>query len=190
MLIGFIIGTFLSIFLTSLLNKIGVVLLIGFAIAAIYAEIMRIKHGRLNLHNQRYELLKKIIEMLRRDMKDNATLSVRLVLSSPTQKDKRTNTIPPPYQSRFKIDLFRDEWLKIQGQFIDKTRFILTSTELCQTKYGWKHTARGKSKYKSKSKGLETNLTLTYSRRRYGAIKVLQNEVVNAVELPDMILVE
>lgn len=192
MLIGFIVGAFLSIFLASVLNKIGVVLLIGFAIAAIYAGIMRIKHKHLNLQNQRYELLKKILEMLGRDMENNTKVNVHLVLSPPTQKNKRINTIPHPYQSGFKIDLFRDEWLKLQGQFLDKTHFILTATELYQTKYGWKRSRSGKSKYKSKSKpkGLEFSLELTCSRRRYGAIKVLQNKVTSAVKLPDKILVK
>lgn len=193
MLVWFIFGVVLSIFLIySVLNEIALVLLIGFAIAAVYAGIMKRKYKHLNLQNQRYELLKKILEMLERDMENNAKINVHLVLSPPTQKDKRINTIPHPYQSGFKIDLFRDEWLKLQGQFLDKTRFILTATELYQTKYGWKQSRSGKSKYKSKSKpkGLEFSLALTCSRRRYEAIKVLQNEVTSAVKLPDMILVK
>lgn len=187
MLVGLIVGTFLSIFLISVLNEIGVVLLIGFAIIAIYAGVMRSKHRRLNVQNQRYELLKQLLKMLNRDMDENANVNLCLVLSSPTHKDKRINTIPHPYQAGFKVDLFRDDWLNLQGQFLDKTRFILTVTELYQTKYGWKRSRSGKSKYKSKSKpkGLETNLVLNYPQRRYGAVKILQNEVTGAVNLPE-----
>lgn len=124
MLGWFIVGAVLSIFLRSTLNEIGLVLLVGFAIAAVYVGIMRSKYKRLNLEEQRYELLKKVLEMLDRDMEDNAKVNVRLVLSPPIQKDKRTNTIPHPYQAGFKIDLFRDKWLKIQGQFLDKKLFV------------------------------------------------------------------
>jgi hypothetical protein len=191
-LIGCILCAIGSIFLVFLFNELGVIPLIGFAIAAVFAGIKIDKHRQLNMQNQRYELMQKVLEMLERDMKNNAQFNVHLVFSSPTKKHKRTHTIPHPHLSRFEIDFFSDEWLKLQGQFLDKTSFILTITELYQTKHGWKRSRSGKTKHKSKSKpkGFDFNLTLTYSRRQYGAIKVLQNEISSVIKIPNDLLVK
>lgn len=161
---------------------------IGCTIVAIYAGIRRSKYRRLNLPNHRYELTKKVLEMLERDMDKEANVNVHLVLSPANQKSKLIKTVEHPLKSGFKIDIFQDDWLKMEGQFLDKTRFVVTTSELNQTAYGWKRSMSGKSKYKTKSKakGLDISLNLTYPPRRYGAIKVLNNEVVNAVKLPQM----
>lgn len=164
----------------------GIILFIACVITAIFAGTKSQAYGRLNLPNYRYELLKKLLEMCQRDMETNSPVSVRLVLSKPTEKNKIVQTIPHPYQSGFKVDLCKDEWLKVKGEFLDRSRFFLTATELAQTKHGWKRSRSGKSKYKSKSKSRGTNITLMldYSLRKYGAIKVLKNEAMSAIQLP------
>ena len=85
-----------------------------------------------------------------------------------------------------KIDSYQHEWLRMRGQFLDKTRFILTATVLSKTQYGWKRGRSGKNKYKSKTKpvGLDIGLTLNYSQKQYGAIKVLKNEIDAAIKVP------
>jgi hypothetical protein len=175
-----------------LLGNASIVLLlfvgVGCTIVAIYAGIRRSKYSRLNLPNHRYALTEKILEMLERDMDQEAKVSVNLVLSPAHQNSKRIKTVAHPSKSGFKIDIFQDDWLKMEGQFLDKTRFVLTTSELNQTAYGWKTSRSGKSKYKTKSKakGLDISLDLTYPQRRYGAIKVLNNEAVNAVKIPKL----
>ncbi|MBW4618308.1 MAG: hypothetical protein KME17_02840 [Cyanosarcina radialis HA8281-LM2] len=165
---------------------IGFILFVFCVIAAIFVCSKRQAYSRLNLPNYRYELLRKLLEMCQRDMENNSSVSVRLVFSKPTEKNKVFQTIPHPYQSGFKVDLCKDEWLKVKGEFLDRSRFVLTATELAQTKYGWKRSRSGKSKYKSKSKsrGLNISLMLDYSLRKYGAIKVLKNEAMSAIQLP------
>ncbi|MEP0856022.1 hypothetical protein [Trichocoleus sp. DQ-U1] len=161
---------------------------LGCTIVAIYAGIRRSKYSRLNLPNHRYALTEKILGMLERDMDKEAKVSVHLDLSPAHQKSKQIKTVAHPSKSGFKIDIFQDDWLKMEGQFLDKTRFVLTTSELNQTAYGWKTSRSGKSKYKTKSKakGLDISLDLTYPQRRYGAIKVLNNEAVNAVKIPKL----
>jgi|GEM_PF-829036 len=175
------------------LDLIGTVLMglgflgfIGFLLAAIYAQYQKSHHGRLNLLNTRYELLRKILEMVSRDMESGDEVNVRLVLGPPNQKNKLVQTTPHPYKSGFKIDHFRDAWLTLEGKFLDKTQFELTTTELNQTMYGWKTGRSGKSKYKTKSKpkALDLSLSLRYPLRRYGAIKLLKDDVRGAVKLP------
>lgn len=169
---------------TVLLLLVGV----GCTVVAIYAGIRRSKYSRLNLPNHRYALTEKILEMLERDMDKEVKVSVHLDLSPAHQKSKQIKTVAHPSKSGFKIDIFQDDWLKIEGKLLDKTRFVLTTSELNQTAYGWKTSRSGKSKYKTKSKakGLDISLDLTYPQRRYGAIKVLNNEAVNAVKIPKL----
>jgi hypothetical protein len=184
---------FILIFVT-LTVGIPILIILGFSlfifclIAAIVVGLKRQFYSQINLQNYRYELLKNILEMCQRDMEKDASVNARLVLSKPTEKNKVFQTIPHPYQSGFKVDLCRDEWLKVKGEFLDRSRFFLTATELAQTKYGWKRSRSGKSKYKSKSKsrGLEINLTLDYPLRKYGAIKVLKDEAMAAIKLPSL----
>jgi hypothetical protein len=168
------------------LTIIGSTLFISCIIVAILIGSKSQAYSRLNLPNYRYELLRKILEMCQRDIENNSSVSVRLVLSKPTEKNKVVKTIPHPYQSGFKVDLYRDEWLKVKGEFLDRSRFVLSATELAQTKHGWKRSRSGKSKYKSKSKsrGLNITLMLDYSLRKYGAIKILKNEAMSAIQLP------
>ncbi|MBW4573836.1 MAG: hypothetical protein KME08_00970 [Aphanothece sp. CMT-3BRIN-NPC111] len=166
---------------------LGLVVGGGFIVAAIYAGMRQGRYSRLNLPDYRHELLKKVLEMLKRDMEDDANVSVRLVLSPSNQKNKLIKTVPHRYQSGFQVDIFRDEWLNVTGQFLDKSHFILSTTELSQTKHGWKRSRSGKSKYKSKSKsqGALISLTLKYPTNRYGAVKILKDEVMGAVKLPE-----
>jgi|SRR6478672_4359991 len=195
-----ILVAFLSIFLLSqgagsiailgfLLLVLGGLGFITFLITAIYAESRKSFHGRFNLPNQRYELLTKVLQMVVRDMEQAAEISVRLVLSPPSQKDKLTQTVPHRYKTGFKVDFYQDEWLTVHGSFLDKTEFLLTTTEFNQTAYGWKRSRSGKSKYKTKSKpqGLEVSLKLTYPLRRYGAIKIVKDQAIEAVKLPETV---
>jgi hypothetical protein len=195
-----ILVAFISIFLLSqgsgsiaiigfLLLGLGILGFIAFLIAAIYAESKKSFHGRFNLPNQRYELLKQVLQMVVRDMEPAAEVSVRLVLSPPSQKNKLIQTVPHRYKTGFKVDFYQDEWLTVNGNFLDKTEFLLTTTECNQTAYGWKRSSSGKSKYKTKSKpqGLEVDLKLNYPLRRYGAIKVVKEQAVEAVKLPEKV---
>jgi hypothetical protein len=174
------------------LGKIFLVGLIISIIGLILTSIQAARHGKFDLANYRYQATSDIAKMLSRDLPQDANISVRLVLSSPTQKNKLIQTIAHPYQSGFKIDTFEDEWLKIRGTFTDNTDFNLTATEISQTKHGWKRGRSGKSKYKSKTKsrGNKINLIIHYPVKKYGAIKVLQKDLASAFKLPQSALLK
>jgi hypothetical protein len=185
----FIVSVFLEISLVILASVLGLLITI---IGLIWALVQAARHGKFDLANYRHEVTSDIVKMLSRDLPPDANISLRLVLSSPTQKNKLIETIPHPYQSGFKIDTFQDEWLKIRGTFTDNTDFYLTATETSQTKHGWKRSRSGKSKYKSKtkSKGIDIDLTMHYPVKKYGAIKALRQDVVQAFKLPEKVLLK
>jgi hypothetical protein len=193
--LGLVILSVLAFILSSITLRIGFIGIvvgllilgcIGLGVAWIYALIMRYKFSSLNLSNYRYDLAKSVLQMLARDVDTTASVSVRLSFNRTEIDANKTNTIPHPYKSGWKIDIYENEWLRVRGSFLDKTRFSLTTNELSKKQYGWKRGSSGKNKYKSKTKacGLEVNLSLTYPQRRYGAVKVLKNDVINAVQLP------
>lgn len=164
---------------------LGIVVL---TIAIIYELFKKFKVGRLNIINYRYEVTQRIVQMLARDMDVASEIEIQLSFKQTKNKENKTETIPHPNKRDWKIDKYQNEWLRLKGQLLDKTRFLLTATQGSKTQYGWKRGLSGKSKYKTKSNdvGLDVILTLNYPQRRYGAIKILQNEVSNAVKLPNL----
>lgn len=187
LLICFILGATLSIFISTLKGLVWILICGCFLIAAIFAGILMSQYGRLNFSNHRYELLKKILPLLERDMKNSANISVHLVCSPSTQKYKVNQTIHRFNQLESKIDYFRNDWLKIKGQFIDETRFWLTIDELNSIKYSSPTLNNDKTIYKlsSKFQGLDIIITLIFPRRQYGAVKILQNQLKEAIKITE-----
>jgi hypothetical protein len=185
-LIAIISGLSTTIGFLSVVNILLFLGCIGLIGGWIYALTMMFKFRRLNISNNRYDLSIKILEMLSRDMDKIALVSIKLDFNKGEIKENKTDTIPHPYKSGWKIDIYQNQWLNIQGRFLDNTQFSLTNTELLKKQYGWKRGSSGKNKYKSKIKpiGLEVNLSLIYPQRRYGAVKILKNDVINAIQLP------
>ncbi|MCC5640516.1 hypothetical protein LC593_32750 [Nostoc sp. CHAB 5844] len=165
-----------------------VIALIGLIIGFIYALVNRAKFGRINIINYRYQSTQRILQMLSRDMDANANIQLQLSFLPIQKNEYKTSTTPHPVKTGWKVDNYQHEWINIQGLFLDKTRFELSATTLSKKQYGWKRGSSGKSKYKSKTKsvGLDIHLSLTYSQRRYGAIKIFKDEVNGAVKLPKL----
>jgi len=185
-LINFIISLHSNDSYLSLVIVLLFVAIIVFIIACIYALLRRMKYRKLNLNNYRYELSKQVLQMLARDIDNTINIDLQLSFQAIQAKENNKVTVAHPHKSGWKIDNYQHEWLKIKGQFLDKTRFGLTAIELSKTQYGWKRGRSGKSKYKSKTKnlGLEVILKLTYPIKRYGAVKLLDNEALSAIRLP------
>ncbi|ALF52128.1 hypothetical protein ACX27_03520 [Nostoc piscinale CENA21] len=158
------------------------------AIALILALVKRLKFGRTNVINYRYQSTQRILQMISRDMDANATINLYLSFKITEKNEHKISTTPHPSKSGWQIDNYQHEWMKIAGHFLDKTRFDLSATSLSKKQYGWKRGSSGKSKYKSKIKsgGLDIHLDMAYSQRRYGAIKVLKDEVNGALKLPKL----
>jgi hypothetical protein len=157
-------------------------------LAIIYELFQKFKLRKLNIINYRYEVTNQILKMLARDMDAANEIEIQLSFKPTKIKENIAETIPHPTKLDWKIDKYQNEWLTLKGQFLDKTRFLLTATEVSKTQYGWKRGRSGKNKYKTKTNdlGLDVVLSLNYPQRRYGAIKILQNDVRNAVQLPNI----
>lgn len=178
---------------------LGIILLIGFVITAITGiitvitgVIFVILYGSLDISNYRHELSKKVLSLLNRDRNGKTDVNINLILSPPTRKNKRVSTGSHPVHRGWKVELFRDQWLTLEGEFLDGNRFQLTLTELYQTASGWKRSTRGRNKHKSKtkSKGSELILKLNYSQRQYGAIKILKQDARGAIKLPERVIMK
>jgi len=172
--------------LQNLLVILFIITIIGLSIGFIYALVNRVKFSKINIANYRYKTTQRILQMLSRDMDENTDIDLQLSFR-PTEKDEyKTGTIPHPIKSGWKIDNYQQTWLELQGQFLDKTRFKLSATAISKKQYGWKRGSSGKSKYKTKTKsgGLDIDLNIIYPQRRYGAVKILKDEAINAIKLP------
>ena len=166
--------------------KLLFIILIGLSIAFIYTTSKRIFHARLNLPKHRHTLTSDLVEMFARDTDKSSNIDVYLSFLRATAKQFKLATTPHPSKNGWKIDSFQHQWLRMKGQFLDKTRFILTITGLSKTQYGLKRGISGNNKYKSKTKivGLDVGLTLNYPQKQYRAIKVLKNEIDAAIKVP------
>ncbi|BAY13919.1 hypothetical protein [Calothrix sp. NIES-2098] len=175
---------------TTVLGLAIILLVLGIfvlTILLIYELFKKIQFSKLNIVNYRYEVTQRVVQMLARDIDESGEIELNLSFKSTVSQEYK-QTIIHPRKPQWKIDKYQHEWLKLEGQFLDKSHFLLTATELSKTQYGWKRGSSGKSKYKSKTNavGLDVFLTLNYPQRRYGAVKILQNEVSNAVKLPNL----
>ncbi|AFY44946.1 hypothetical protein [Nostoc sp. PCC 7107] len=189
--IGLIIIASITVNNTQLLGGLALLLIVaifGLAIAFIMALVTRAKFGRINVINYRYQAAQRILPMLSRDMDAKTDVQLNLSFQPIHKNEYKTTTTPHPHKAGWKIDNYQHEWIRIEGLFLDKTRFELSATSLSKKQYGWKRGSSGKNKYKSKIKsvGLDIHLTLIYSQRRYGAIKILQSEVDGALKLPKL----
>jgi hypothetical protein len=151
----------------------------------VYAGTMSGRYARLNLVNARYELLRQVLELVKRDMDAATPLQVQINFTAALDVAKKSETVPHPTRQGWKIDRFIDPWLSLSGKFLDGTHFSLKLTELSSKQYGWKRGRSGKSKYKSKvkSKG-ELELLLNCPRKKYGAMTLLQSDATAAIQLP------
>lgn len=177
------IAVFASFFIGSALGPIPIFLaLIPLAVGIVLRSVW----CKPDIPDMRYLALEELINTLSRDVAPDQLFHVKLDFA-PSNKDyKRIDTVPYPARSGWKMDRFRDNWLILQGQFLDGTDFTLSLTELMVSKYGWKRGSSGKRKFKrkNKSKGVELELDLRIPHKKYGAVQVLQQDVQSAIQLP------
>ena len=177
----------LMLFLTEWMSVIFFIFLI-LIITAIFCSVKQSYYNKLKLRDERYELPKKIVSMVNRDRTPNSNVKIRIHFTPAGQMGKKTQTLPHPLirigrKQGWKLDIFEDQWLTLEGKFLDSTNFFLTVTELNRRAYG--QNARGKWKSKDKPKGTEINLKLSFPSKKYGSIHVIQKAAPEAVKLPE-----
>lgn len=187
--IGFV-GVFLWFFVAFLFSgaflAVFMILWLVFLGLAIVGLIQGHNYHKKNIPNHRYRLAENFIDLLDRDRDKSQPLSIRLILSQPLDDSKKISTDPHPTRRGWKVESFEDNWLVLQGAFVDGTEFFISSTENFQRKSGTKRSRSGKTKFKSKTKykGEQMELSLNFPKKRYGGIKILQYDAKGAVQLP------
>ncbi|MDM9384400.1 hypothetical protein QUB80_27390 [Chlorogloeopsis sp. ULAP01] len=193
-ILGFIVAITLAMLLPNMFNISAVNIIINLLIissiyllcTSIYVFFKANEYKKLSKNNYRIQLTQQGLQMFARDMDIMTKVEVYLNLKNLEEKENKFSTVSHPYKPNWKIDNYQLRWLKIKGEFLDKTHFDLTATQLSKTQYGWKRSRSGKSKYKSKTKplGLDIGVTLIYPQYRYGAVKILKEEINGALKLP------
>ena len=163
----------------------GFFLLAVLIVPAIFCTVKLSYYNKLKLRDDRYELSKKILSLVNRDSTPNSNVKMRIHFTPAGEKGKKTQTLPHPGKRGWKLDIFEDRWLTLEGKFIDSSNFCLTVTDLNRRAYGTN--ARGKSKSKNKPKGTEINLKLSFPSKKYGSIHVIQKAAPEAVKLPQKV---
>jgi hypothetical protein len=165
------------------LRGLGFFLLAVLIVSAIFCSVKWNYYHRLKLRNERCELPKKIVSMVNRDRTPKSNVKIGIHFTPAGKMGKKIQTLPHPSKRGWKLDIFEDQWLTLEGKFLDSTNFSLTLTDLNRRAYGTN--ARGKSKSKNKPKGTEINLKLSFPRKKYGSIHVIQKAAPEAVKLPE-----
>jgi len=153
---------------------------------SVVTSVLYTRWGRLDVPDLRYSLPMRLVDLLSRDMRKGAALDTRIDFSKATHKRKQISKGPWPARFGWTQACFEDSWLWLSGEFLDRTKFALTLTELTVVRSGWKlsRSGRPKPKTKTKPKGMVAELSLRFPRKRYGAVTVLKRSLAEAVNLP------
>jgi hypothetical protein len=186
--LGIVLIIIIGLFFPSLntwtsLRGLGFFLLAVLIVPAIFCSVKGNYYHKLKLRDDRYELSKKIVSMVNRDRTPKSNVKILIHFTPAGKRGKKIQTLPHPHKRGWKLDIFEDQWLTLEGKFLDSTNFSLTLTDLNRRAYGTN--PRGKSKSKNKPKGTEINLKLSFPRKKYGSIHVIQNAAPEAVKLPE-----
>jgi hypothetical protein len=161
----------------------GFIMFVILIIPTVFCCVKLSYYNKLKLRDERYELAKKILSMVNRDRTPKSNVKIMINFTPAGKMGKKIQTLPHPSKRGWKLDIFEDQWLTLEGKFIDSTNFSLTLTDLNRTAYGTN--ARGKWKSKNKRKGTEINLKLSFPSKKYGSIHVIQKAAPEAVKLPE-----
>ncbi|MEG3956626.1 hypothetical protein [Microcoleus sp. herbarium2] len=188
--LGIVLIIIIGLFFPSLntwtsLRGLGFFLLAVLIVPAIFCSVKWNYYHKLKLRDDRYELSKKIVSMVNRDRTPKSNVKILIHFTPAGKMGKKIQTLPHPSKRGWKLDIFEDQWLTLEGNFLDSTNFFLTVTDLNRTAYGTN--ARGKWKSKNKPKGTEINLKLSFPSKKYGCIHVIQKAAPEAVKLPGLV---
>jgi hypothetical protein len=156
-------------------------LLIG-GIGLVTMITLWIRAARRDVSNRRYELFGELTELLRRDMRNESPITVRLDLAPPNHRRKQTgNGKAGPW----KVTYFQDPWLRLRGRFADGTTFQISVLEKFQARTKTKRSSSGKMKSKSKTKSSTlASVKLFPKSKRYANLGQVVPNAKKMVRLP------
>ncbi|MCY2964793.1 MAG: hypothetical protein NT069_14345 [Planctomycetota bacterium] len=144
--------------------------------------VLWVRGSRFDLANRRYELFAALVEMLRRDMPKDATISVALDLSPPTEKRKKSGE---GKAGKWDVVHYQDSWLKLRGRFADGTTFQVAMIDKTQLRSRWKRSASGKNKRKTKTKAATVAVVkLSPKSKRYPDLSRVAGQIWKLVRIP------
>jgi hypothetical protein len=144
--------------------------------------IMKIRFGKLNLDNRRYELVAGLLNLLSKDMSADALTDIELDFTPHNHRKKFQREGKVGY---WNAKFYEDRWLSIRGCLLDGTKFTVTVLEKQQDRSRTKISASGKRKHKTKVKNAsEVIVSVKVKEKRYPNTKSLERKVKNGVQLP------
>lgn len=152
-------------------------------LTALISGIRRFVHKRLNLENRRYELVSRLLELLRADIAPSEPLTLELDLRPDTHAAKFHRE--GETRTGWKVKHYLDPWLSLQGRLLDGTHFHVELTERVEERSRWKKNSRGKSKHKTKKlSDAIARVQLRVKPERYQHLGRLGPHASQAVQLP------
>jgi len=153
-------------------------------IESIHSRLEKVNIAKLR---DRYQVLKNLINLWKKDMNPRQKLDLDLNLINLRGDGIAPNCYqqipdPNPKHRNWKINLYQDNWLTLQGKFLDRTQFELKLIEFYQLKFG--KNQNNKSRIRAKSKKFELTLTLKFDPDLIPALSRLASETEEAVNLP------
>jgi len=175
---------FAACFLRRHPSPVAVFFGVAFFIAFIVCVVLYMRYKRFDTEDRRYELAGQLIRLLSTDMAKDAPIRLRLDLNAPDQQSK---FLRDGQAGRWRVKYYKDDWLTMQGRFLDGTSFCVTITELYQARSRTQRSQSGKTKHKSKTKtATEFSLRLKTKAKRYGSLAELAAGSKAAIQLPDI----
>jgi hypothetical protein len=173
-----VLGILLAVFAAAFV-LVGVLMtLAGFACAVIL-WVSAYRYGRnLKTYRWRFELLGHLGASLQQDSDPKAPVKVSLGLKN---RERFLKEEVWPVRPRGKQRFSADDWLSIQGRFLDGAEFSETVQELIRTRTYTN--PRGKSKTKHRSRHF-IGLRLACPKDQYGDLRPLEEGLKKNLRLP------
>jgi hypothetical protein len=173
-----VLGVVLAVF-AGPLSLVGVLLLIAGIVLAVLLWVSAYRYGRnLKTYRWRFELLGRLGASLQQDSDPKVPVSVSLGLKDRGRFIKEEVW---PERKRGKQRFSEDDWLSIEGRFLDGTQFSETVQELIRKRTYVN--PRGKSKVKYRSRHF-VSLRLSCPKDQYGDLRPLEEGLKKTLRLP------
>ena len=176
----FIFG-FFSLFAIAFFPPIGLGSVILF-VSGIITLVIGLRAGKLDLEDRRYELCRRLLEVLMRDIGPGYPMWAYVDLNA---ADMNTKLVRTYERSPWTFKHYRDNWLWIQGDLLDGSVFTVTMAERKRVRSGWKRGYSGKMKYKTKAKSKhEVQVRLAPREKKHPGLGQVAWRGHGAVQLP------
>ena len=151
-------------------------------VVAIVGFAFKMKYGRFNLDDVRYELLGELVRLLDTDMGENEPFQVKVDF---TPHNDQRHFVRKGKAGHWNAKYYNHSYLELGGRLLDGSKFSLAMIEKQQDRHRYKTNARGKVKSKSKTKsGGEAAVIVKVKETRYPRFAQNAEQLQSAVQVP------